>query len=58
MSHGTGCALPHKYGVYANVAHFKDWMIEIILNEFTKKEVDVNFKRKIKDFEKNLDKMK
>ena len=58
MSYSTGCALPHKYGVYANAAHFKDWMIEIILNEFTKKEVDVDFKRKIKDFEKNLNKMK
>ena len=53
MSHGTGCALPHKYGVYANVTRFKDWIITTILNEFTEKEIDVDFKRKMKDFEKN-----
>lgn len=57
MSHGTGCARPHKYGVYANVTHFKDWIIETILNEFTKKEIDVDFKRKMGDFKKNVDKM-
>ena len=58
MSRGTGCALPHKYGVYANDAHFKDWIIETKLNKFTKKEADVVFKRKIKDFMNNLDKIK
>ena len=53
VSHGVGCARPHKYGVYANVTHFKDWIIETILNEFTKPEIDVKFKRKMEDFKKN-----
>ena len=53
VSHGVGCARPHKYGVYANVTYFKDWIIETILNEFTKPEIDVKFKRKMKDFKKN-----
>ena len=57
VSHGAGCARPHKYGVYSNVAHFKDWIIETILNEFTKAEHDVKFKRKMKDFKKKLDKI-
>ena len=56
MSHGDGCARPHKYGVYSNVTHFKDWIIETILNEFTKKEDDEDLARKIKNFEKNLNK--
>ena len=57
MSHGDGCARPHKYRVYSNVAQYKDWIIETILNEFTKAEIDVKFKRKMKDFKKKLDKM-
>ena len=57
VSHGTGCARKHKYGVYANVAHFKDWVIETILNEFTKDEINVDVKRKMRGFKKNLDKM-
>ena len=56
VSHGDGCARPHKYGVYSNVTHFKDWIIETILNEFTKKEDDEDLARKIKNFEKNLNK--
>ena len=52
VSHGVGCARPHKYGVYANVTHFKDWIIETILNEFTKPEIDVKFKRKMEDLNK------
>ena len=32
VSHGRGFARPRKYGVYSNVAHFKDWIIETILN--------------------------
>ena len=50
VSHGDGCARPHKYGVYSNVAYFKDWIIETILNEFTKAEIEVEFKHKVKDF--------
>ena len=57
VSHGFGCARPHKYGVYANVAHFKDWIIETILNEFTKDEINVDVKRKMRDFKKKVDKM-
>ena len=57
VSHGAGCARPHLYGVYANVAHFKDWIIETILNEFTKDEINVDLKRKMRDFKKNLGKM-
>ena len=57
VSHDDGCARPHKYGVYSNVAHFKDWIIETILNEFTKAEVDVKFKLKMKDFKNKSDKM-
>ena len=57
VSHGDGCARPHLYEVYSNVAHFKDWIIETILNEFTKAEIDVKFTRKMKDFKKKLDKM-
>ena len=41
MSHGTGFALPHKYRVYANVAHFKDSIIQTKLNEFTKKKLNL-----------------
>ena len=55
MSHGDGCARPHKYGVYSNVTHFKDWIIETILNEFTEKEDDEDLARKIKNFEKKLE---
>ena len=57
VSHGDGCARPHKYRVYSNVAQYKDWIIETILNEFTKAEIDVKFTRKMKDFKKKLDKM-
>ena len=57
VSHGRGFARPRKYGVYSNVAHFKDWIIATILNQFTKTEHDVKFKRKMKDFKKKLDKM-
>lgn len=55
VSHGDGCARPHKYGVYSNVTHFKDWIIETILNEFTEKEDDEDLARKIKNFEKKLE---
>ena len=57
VSHGRGFARPRKYGVYSNVTHFKDWIIETKLNQFTKAEHDVKFKRKMKDFKKKLDKM-
>ena len=57
MSHGVPCARPHKYGVYADVAHFKNWIIETILNEFTKDEINVDVERKMRDFKKKLEKM-
>ena len=57
VSHGIGCARPHEYGIYSNVEHFKDWIIETILNKFTKKGIDVDFKLKIKEFKKNFHKM-
>ena len=57
VSHGDRCARPHLYGVYSNVAYFKDWIIETILNEFTKAEIEVEFTRKMKGFKHKLDKM-
>ena len=57
VSHGIGCARAHEYGIYSNVEHFKDWIIETILNKFTKKGTDVDFKLKMVDFKKSLDKM-
>ena len=57
MSHGIGCARANEYGIYSNVEHFKDWIIETILNKFTKKGTDVDFKLKMKEFKKNFQKM-
>ena len=57
MSHGSEYAKPQKHRVYADVAYFKDWIIETILNEFTKDKVNVDVKRKTRDFKKNLDEM-
>ena len=57
VSHGEGCARPHKYGVYSKVTHFKNWIIETILNEFTEKEDNEDLAQKMKNFEKNLNKM-
>ena len=37
VSHGIGCARANEYGIYSNVEHFKDWIIETMLNKFTKK---------------------
>ena len=53
VSHGRGFVRPRKYGVYSNVAHFKDWIIETILNYRARRK----FKRKMKDFKKKLDKI-
>ena len=35
VSHGFECARPNKYGIYADVAYFKDWIIETILTKFS-----------------------
>lgn len=40
VSHGFECARPNKYGIYADVAHFKDWIIETILNKFSSTDED------------------
>ena len=55
--YGEGCSRPHKKGVYSNMTHFKNWIIETILNEFTEKEDNEDLVQKMKNFEKNLNKM-
>ena len=39
------------------MTHFKNWIIETILNEFTEKEDNEDLGQKMKNFEKNLNKM-
>ena len=39
------------------MTHFKNWIIETILNEFTEKEDNEDLAQKMKNFEKNLNKM-
>ena len=29
------CARPNRYGIYADVAYFKDWITETILTKFS-----------------------
>ena len=55
--YGEGCSRPHKKGFYSNMTHFKTWIIETILNEFTEKEDNEDLAQKMKNFEKNLNKM-
>ena len=40
VSTGSGCAMPNSYGIYADVAYFKNWIIETILNKFSNSDED------------------